>query len=101
MVVAERVGDRIRDHDRAGEVDDGGDAVPAHDGAHEILVADVADDGTRRSGHGPGEARRQVVEHDNLLARVEELEYRVAADVPGPARDENCHDPVYPCWKDA
>ena len=50
MVVAKRIGDRIRDHDRAGEVDDGGDAVPAHDRTHEVLVADVADDKTRRLG---------------------------------------------------
>ncbi len=72
-------------------MDDGVDAVLAHDRAHEILIADVADDERRLGRHRPPEARRQVVEDDDLFAGLEELENHVAADVAGPARNENSH----------
>lgn len=36
-------------------------------------------------------AGREVVEHDDLLARVAERKYHMAADITGAARDQNCH----------
>ena len=38
---------------------------------HEILVADIADDQLAVVRHRPAEAGRQIVEDDDLLARVE------------------------------
>ena len=72
-------------------MDDGVDAVLAHDRAHEILIPHVADDERRLSRHRPPEPRRQVVEDDDLLAGLDELENHVAADVAGPARNQDSH----------
>ena len=62
-VVAERVGDRFRHHDRAGEMHDCVDAVLADEPADQALVADVAFDERGAGRHGPAEAGGQVVEH--------------------------------------
>ena len=71
VVVAERIGDRFRDDDGAGEMDDGLDAVLADHRADQLLVADVADDQRRGRRNSPAKAGRQVVEDDDLLARIQ------------------------------
>ena len=88
-IVAERIDDRIGDDDRPREMDDGVDAVLAHDRAHEILIPHVADDERRLGRHHPPKASRQIVENHNLFAGLDELENHMAADVAGPARNQD------------
>ncbi len=94
-VVAERIGDRFRHHDRAGEMDDGVDAMASTAAGDQRLVADVALDETRPVRHRPAEPGRQIVEHHDLLAGVEQLEHHVAADIAGAAGDQNAHEQSY------
>ena len=63
----------------------------ANEPHHEVLVADVAERerGLRRDR--PAKSRRQVVEHDDLLAGVDEFENHVAADITGAARHKYRH----------
>ena len=91
MIVAQRIDDRLRHDDRAGEVDDRLHAVLAHDAADELLVPDIADDQRRIGRHRPAEAGRQIVEDDDALPAVEELENHMAADITGSAGDEDGH----------
>ena len=55
------------------------------------LVADVADDQLGLARHRPVEAGRQVVEHDDALAGIDQLVDHVAADVAGAAGHQNAH----------
>ena len=66
-------------------------AMLADDGAHEILVADIADDQRRLRRHRPAEAGRQIVEDDDALAGVDEFENHMAADIAGAAGDQDAH----------
>ncbi len=52
-------------------MDDGLDAVLADDRADQVLIADVAHDQRCGRRNGPAKARRQVVEDDNLLTRIQ------------------------------
>ena len=69
-IVAEGIGDRFGDDDRAGEVDDRVDPVFVDDAVDEGLVADVAFDEGGVLRDRPTETGRQVVEYDGLLAEV-------------------------------
>ncbi len=40
-IVGERIGDRVRHHDRAGEMDDGVNGIAEQDGSNKVMVADV------------------------------------------------------------
>ena len=95
-IVAERIDDRVGDDDRAREMHDGVDAVLAHDGAREILVAHVADDERRLRRHGPPEPRGQIVENHDLFAGLDEFENHVAADIAGAARNQDSHFDHFP-----
>ena len=44
--------------------------------------------------HQEAKAGRQIVEHDHRLAGVDQLVHHVAADIAGPARDQDRHDPI-------
>ena len=68
-IIAERIGDRIRHDDFGGEMGDRVDVVLGEKLGHEILVAEIADDQRHLVRHGASEAGRQIVEHDDLLAR--------------------------------
>ena len=80
-VVAERIGDRFRHHDLRREMRDRVDPMLLDQRGDEIRVADVADDEPRRVRHSPVEPGRQIVEHDHALARIEETQRHVAADI--------------------
>ena len=58
----------------------------------QVCVADVADDELCRRRHRPAESGRQIVEHHDLLAGVEQLKNHVAADIAGAASDQYAHD---------
>ena len=53
-------------------MDDRVDACSAMIAATSVCVADVADERAAPRRHGPVEAGRQIVEHDDLLAGVEQ-----------------------------
>ena len=55
------------------------------------LVAGVADDRQQRLGQRGAKAGRQIVEHDDALAGVDQLVNRMAADVACAAGDQHGH----------
>lgn len=73
-------------------MDNGVDAMLADQLTDEILVGDVAPDQRGLGRHRPVKTCRQPVEHDDLLARIEQLPDHVAADVAGTARYQYRHD---------
>jgi hypothetical protein len=44
--------------------------------------------------HQEAKSGRQIVEHDHRLAGIDQLMHHVAADIAGPARDQDRHDQV-------
>ena len=95
-IVAKRVLHRFGDHDLGGEMRDRVDRVLLDQTSHQAGVAAVAYDELRAFGHGPCEARRQIVEHDDCLASVQEPERHVAADIAGAAGHQYAH--ALPLW---
>ena len=69
------------------------DAMVDDDGGEEALVAKIALDEGGLRWHGPSEPGRQVVEHDDALAGVQQGQHHVSADVAGPTRHKNAHRP--------
>ena len=67
------------------------DAATLDEAPDQGLIADIAFDELGLSRHRPGQAGREVVEHDRLLAGIEQLERHVATDVPSSARHKNAH----------
>ena len=55
------------------------------------LIAGLAEDQRHALGDRPVEAGREVVEHDDLLARRDQRIDHVAADVAGAAGDQDRH----------
>ena len=90
-VIAERIADRIRHHDRSGEMDDGVDAVLGDQRGDARAISDVADDQRRALRHRPFEAGREIVEHQHALAGIDERENHVASDIAGAAGDQDRH----------
>ncbi len=72
-------------------MNDGVDAIVADDAADQRLIAGLADDQRHILGDGPLEAGREIVEHDNRLAGVDQLIDHVAADIAGAASDQDRH----------
>ena len=56
------------------------------------LIAGLADDERNRLGHGPVEAGRKIVQHDDGFAGIDERMNHVAADIAGAAGDQDRHD---------
>src|SRR6185437_3683700 len=93
-VITERVAHRVRDHDRRREMDDGGDAVASNGLRHQLAVAGRASDERDLARDQEAKTGRQVIEHDDRLPGVDQLMHHVAADIAGPARDQDRHDPI-------
>ncbi len=72
-------------------MDDRVDRVAREQPAHQRGIPDIALDELGRIRHRPAEAGGQIVEHDHVLARIEQLEDHMAADEAGPARNQNTH----------
>ncbi len=72
-------------------MDDGIDAVLADHRRHQLDVADIADDELRLGRHGPFEPCRQPVNHDDILAGVQQFPHHMTADIAGATRHENSH----------
>ena len=62
------------------------------DGRDQRLVAGLADDQRHALGDRPVEAGREIVEHDDALARRDQRIDHVAADVAGAAGDQDRHE---------
>ncbi len=90
-VIAKRIAQRIRDHDRSGEMDDGANFMIADNRCHEVLVAHVADAQRYGLRQRRAEAGRQIVEHHDRLAGVCQRVNHVASDITGAASDQNGH----------
>ena len=93
-VVAERIGDRVRYHDRGGEMDDGVTSDARRSDAATSAWSPVSPITTGTSvGHRPGKSGAQVVEHDDALAGVAQSVDHVAADIAGAAGNQDRHQP--------
>ncbi len=68
-----------------------GDIMGADRLFNQRLIADIALNELHLGGNRPPEPGRQIVEHDNLLAAIEQFEHHVAADVTRPTRDQHRH----------
>ena len=90
-VVAERIDNRIRHHDRAGKMDDRLDAVLADEAEHELGVADIALDQLRLGSDRPAEPGGKVVEDDDRMAIIGQSPRHVAADIAAAAGHQNRH----------
>ena len=95
-VIAERIADRFRHDDLGGEMGDRVDFVLVDQPRRPVGVAEIADHQLGAVGHRPGEPGRQIVEDDDVLARVQEAERHMAADVAGAAGHQNAHRGSHP-----
>ena len=71
----------------------GVNVIVADDGHYRFLVRDVANDELCLRRHCPLKAGREPVDHDDVLARVEQRPNHVAADIAGPAGYQDRHRP--------
>ena len=90
-VIAERIADRVRHHDRGGEMDDGVDPVLREQRRNAGLIAGVADDERHVRRHRPVEAGREIVEHHHALAGIGQRVNHVASDIAGAAGHQGRH----------
>ncbi len=88
-VVSQRIGDRFR-HDRScGKMHDRVDVEALEQRLQAGRIPGIPDDELAMQDRA-AKARREVVEHDDVLAGLAELAHDVAADITGAAGDENC-----------
>ena len=90
-VIAERVRHRFRHDDLGREMGDGVDLVLGDQTCDQGLVAKIADDQGRLRRNRPGESRREIVDHDDLFAGVQQAQHHMAADIPGAACHQHAH----------
>src|SRR5262249_8739493 len=74
-----------------GEMDNGVDPVLRDQRSHARLVTDVADHERRALRYRPIETGREVVEHHDALAGVDERMNHMASDIAGAAGDQDRH----------
>ena len=96
MEVARRVPDGFPDERPCGAVEDRVDPGALQEPAELVGVAVAADLERGHAGHGLPVAGRQVVEDNDLVARLEEPLDRDRADVSGSAGYENAHGELPP-----
>ncbi len=79
-------------------MDDRLDVVFNEDLFQYVGVGNVAEIKTRRLAHGPAKACGEAIEHDHILARIQQRPHHVTADISGAARHQNRHVP-HPCFR--
>jgi len=57
--------------------------------SYQIGIGDIAFDQRHRARHGGAPPGRQIVQHDDLKARVQKRQHGMAANVSGTARNQN------------
>jgi hypothetical protein len=96
-IVAQRVRHRLRHHNRTREVQNGVDPETGRQALDQSFVAHVPDDQPGRLGQRPAEPRAEIVQNNDVLARVHKLIDHMAANVAGAPRYENAHSSLqYP-----
>ena len=60
---------------------DGVDAVGLQGAQHQLVIADIADHERHALRHRPAEAGRQIVENHGPVARIEQGQNHMAADI--------------------
>src|SRR5690606_27756786 len=88
-IIFERIGQRFRHHDGTGEVDDLADAVRVDQPADQVHVAGIAVNEGGARVDGPVKPGDEIVEDDDLFPGIAQAQYHVAADIAGPAGDQN------------
>lgn len=91
VVVARRVGNRLRDQRQRRKVDARRDVLFPDDPANQVTVADVADIERHRCRNGRPVAARKVVQNGHRTFGPLQVFHSDAADIPGAAGDENRH----------
>ena len=67
------------------------DAMFTDEPGNEGLIAGFSDDERHALRDGPRVPRRKIVEDNDAFTRIEQLVHHVAADIAGPAGDQDCH----------
>ena len=93
-IIAQGITDGIRHNDRSGKMDNGIKLMLRHQAGEKIRIANIAFDQLCLGRHGPPETGRQIVEHHDIFARINESQNHVAADVARAACYQNCHDQI-------
>src|SRR5712671_1685996 len=84
-----RLGDRLRDQRKGGQVDDRLDVLTLEQRLDQLPVPDPSLDEPRPPGDRLPVSGTQVVQHDDLETPLQKLIYDDAADVPCPPGDED------------
>src|SRR6202012_944869 len=79
-VIPERVAYRVRHYDRSSEMDDAFDFVRMDDALDEVFVGGVADEQRHAFGQEVGKAGRQIVDHDDAFAGIDQRANHVTSD---------------------
>ena len=96
-IIAQGIGDGIRDDDRACEMRDGIDAVLLDDLGNKPLVAAIPLDEMRLGMDQPRKPGAQIVEHDDALAGIDQGENHMTSDIAGTAGHQYGH--ASPCFR--
>ncbi len=92
VVIGKRHRDRFRNHDRAGEVDDGVDWMPLEYLIQQCHVGNVTRVKTRRGRDRPAETGGKAINDHNVFAGIHKRPHNMAADVSRTTRNQYCHD---------
>jgi len=89
VIVLEGLLDGFRHDDRTREVHHGADLLLGEDPREQIDVRDIASVERHALRNGELEPRAQIVDHRDRPSRVEQGQHRMAADIAGPAGNED------------
>ena len=90
-VIFQRIGDRLRHGNEAGNVNDGVDVELSNYPTDQSHVAGIALDKLRLFAEQPTYTRHQTVEHDDSVAAFDPAIRHLAADLASTARNQYRH----------
>ena len=90
-VVAQRIGHGVRHHNLGRKMHDRIDAVALNDGFDQRFVADIAFDQRHEGGNKACKTGRQIIEHHEVFADLQQIKHHMAANIAGTAGHENGH----------
>jgi len=89
VIIFERIGDRFRHDDRTGKMHDRADIFRLDDPREQSAVLDIACMKGNTLRHRPAKAGGQIVDHRYRPACIAQRKHRVAANIAGPAGDQD------------
>ena len=89
VVVFERVLHGLRNHDGSGEMQDGREAFVPHQGVQPVRFGQIGHHQPCGRQDGLGPARGEIVINHDIIARFQQGQCGVRADIPGAAGDQN------------